>query len=130
MTFKVDYEDRTDFPNLDEGRYDATIHSVREEAGELGNYLAVRFSIVDDELNRQAWTNLSFAPKSLWKVTKTMNDLGLQSGEAEYKNQAEFETMVAETLPGTPCRITIEHEEFDSKLRDRVVAIERRHVSK
>lgn len=129
MSFKVDYDERTEFPNLDPGRYDATIHSCRPEVGPKGNFLALRFSVENDELNRQAWLNLSLAPGALWKVTKTLKDLGLADGEREYKSRNEFETEVVEMLTGTPCRIEIAHEEYDEVLRDRVVRIERRHVS-
>ena len=126
MSFKMDFDQRTPFPNIEPGIYDAVIHSAEPEEGPQGTYLKLRFSLVDNELNQQAWLNLSLAPKSEWKVARTVRALGLNEGIVEYKNQAEYELALSEMFVGAECRITIESEDYKKVTYDRVVNIQAR----
>ena len=126
MGFTVDFDATTAFPNVDPGKYDAVIHSAEPRSGSKGTYLAIRFSLIADELNRQVWHNLSLADGAMWKVSKTLKDLGLADGEASYESREEFETAVQAMLTGAECSITVENEAYEDTLQDRVVKIEAR----
>ena len=126
MSFKMDFDQRTPFPNIEPGSYDAVIHSAEPEDGPQGTFLKLRFSLVDSELNQQAWLNLSLAPNSSWKVARTVRALGLNAGEVEYKNRDEYEAALSEMLTGAECRITIESEDYKRVTYDRVIDIQAR----
>lgn len=126
--FEIDYDEKTDFPNIEPGVHNAVIHSADKRIGVDSGlpYLALRFSLVDSEINQQAWMNLSLADGALWKVRKTVTDLGLTDGEVEYDSREDFEAAVAKMLIGTEVVITVENEEFEKTLQDRVIKIESR----
>ena len=123
MTFIVNYGERTEFPLLEEGEHNAVIHSMDLETGPKGSYLRTRFSEENDEWNRQAWTNLSLADGALWRIKKMARDLGLTAEKKTYKSRAEFEADVIQMFVGRPCRISVENEEFESVVRNRVTSI-------
>ena len=123
MSFSIDF-DRPDFPNIEPGVYDAVIHSAVPTKGPKGTYLKVRFALVDDEMNSQAWLNLSLADKALWRVSQIVRDLGIATGETKYKSRKEFETALVDMLTGVACRITVENEVYKKTLQDRVTKVE------
>ena len=119
----IDYGQRTDFPLLAEGEHDAVIHSMRPENGPLGTYLRTRFSIENDELNRQAWMNISLADGALWRIKAMARSLKLVAEARTYANRAEFEADVVQMFTGQPVRISIENEKFQGVVRNRVVSV-------
>ena len=123
MSFTVNYDEVTEFPLLDVGTYDAILHSVRKETGDAGTFLATRFSIIGDELNRQAWINLSLAKNSMWKIRAVMKNLGLADGTVDYKSRQQWEQAVIDALPGAECKIEIYHENFEDEPQQRIGAI-------
>ena len=126
MGFTVDFDATTAFPPVDPGKYDAVIHSANPEQGKQGTYLKIRFSLIADEMNRQVWHNLSLATGAQWKVNKTLTDLGLAKGENTFKSRAEYELAVQAMLTGAECSITVENEDYEGSVQDRVVKIEAR----
>ena len=96
------------------------------EQGKQGTYLKIRFSLIADEMNRQVWHNLSLATGAQWKVNKTLTDLGLAKGENTFKSRAEYELAVQAMLTGAECSITVENEDYEGSVQDRVVKIEAR----
>ena len=123
MPFEVDYSQRTSFPLLDEGEHDAVIHSMKLTQGPQANYLRTRFSIKGDELNRQAWMNISLADGALWRITKMARDLGLASRKRTYASRDEFEQEVIKMFTGRDCTITVENEKFEGVVRNRVANV-------
>ena len=123
MSFAIDYDERTEFPNLTPGIYDARIHSAESREGPAANYLALRFSLEDSELNTQAWFNLSLANGALWRVKNLVRTLELTDGKVSYKSREEFEAKLQEMLVGQRVQIRIENEEFEGQVFDRVVKI-------
>ena len=126
MSFKMDFDQRTPFPNIVPGMHNAVIHSALPEKGPQGNYLKLRFSLDDSELNQQAWLNLSLTKGAEWKVARTVRALGLTEGEVEYKNRTEYEAALSDMLTGVECVIEIEHEDYKGTTYDRVVDIQAR----
>ena len=121
--FQVDYSEKTDFPLLEEGEHDAIIHSIKPDEGPQGTYLRTRFSVIGDALNRQAWMNISLADGALWRVKKMARDLGVINTKKSYKSREAFEAEVAQMFTGRACRITVEHQEFEGVVRNRVTSV-------
>lgn len=121
--FTMDFDERTDFGNLEPGIYNAVIHSADAEPGPTDIYLKLRFSVDNDKRNTQAWFNLSLANKALWRVRNLVRTLELTSGKAEYKDREEFVVTLQKMLIGQPVQIKIENEEFEGQIFDRVTKI-------
>ena len=125
MSFNVDYDERTEFPILEPGVYAARIHSAESSIGPQANYLKLRFSLTNNELNTQAWFNLSLANGASWRVKNLVRELGLADGKITYKSRAEYEAKLAEMLIGQEVSITIATREFEGALFDEVTKIKR-----
>ena len=123
MSFGMDFDERTDFGNLEPGTYDAVIHSADSEVGPAANYLKLRFALEDNTRNAQAWFNLSLANGALWRVRNLVRTLELIDGKVDYKSRKEFETKLQEMLIGQRVQIKVENEEFEGQVFDRVTKI-------
>ena len=123
QAFTINFAERTEFPLLEEGEHNAIIHSMELTEGPKGNYLRTRFSVDGDALNRQAWMNISLADGALWRIKKMGRDLGVARDKKVFKSRREFELNIVNMFVGKACSITIQHQEFEGVVRNRVTNV-------
>jgi hypothetical protein len=101
---------------LPEGIYEASVKEIKHEGGADG-YLAWKFTTIDDDpkLNDKVlYNNTSLKPQSLWVLGQLLDTLGVERPDGAM--DIDFDELL-----GLELQLVVEHEEYEGKIRAKVV---------
>jgi hypothetical protein len=116
-TVSVDFSDVEVRVLLPEGMYDAVVDEVKLEDNNGKPYLAWKFKTQDSDpkFNDKAlYNNTSLQPQSLWVLASLLDCLGVDRPDGAMD-------LDLEELKGKPIVLQVEHEEYEGKIRGKVV---------
>lgn len=102
---------------LPEGRYNVRIKDITEGNSKAGQpKVDVTYQVIAPlkYKGRLAWETLSLQPQSLWRVKSALIAYGVDSEELKGKATIDWSDLL-----GVECTITIKHEMYEQKLRQR-----------
>lgn len=120
MGITVDFTNvQGEFEPLPKGRYDAVVYEVELRESQAGKpYLNWQFKIVGGEYdNRRVFTTTSLQSQALWKLKQI---LGRIAPHLDLDGPVDIDP---DELAGLPCRVVIDHEQYEGQTRDRVVDV-------
>jgi len=122
MSIRVDFTDvgGADFQPIEPGTYNAVVFNAEVRDSQAGKpYINWDFKITGPKYEgRHQWYMTSLQKQALWKLKQML----LRLGVPEEKLTGVFD-LDLEELIGKPCKIVVEHEQYQGQIRDRVVDV-------